>query len=154
MTTTSTPMTHPPGLLDSAARVPHIALRLAAPELDEALACAQAEGRTAGNFARLVYLMGMDLYRAQGYLAMPQGATAPQRSRWQTRSGLVNDKPIALRLTADELQQAQDLAAVEERTPGNVARVLFHMGMAVYRQSRRLHLPHLPTAPAIAAAAN
>ena len=151
MSTHTTHMTPSPGTPYSACRVPHIALRLAAAELDEAQACAQAEGRTAGNFARLVYLMGMDMYRAQGYLAMPPQATQPQRSRWQTRSGLVNDKPIALRLTADELQQAQDLAAIEERTPGNLARVLFHMGMAVYRQHRRIHLP---TAPANAAAAN
>ncbi len=145
--TTATHMTrHRSGTLDSAARVPHIALRLAAPELAEALACAQAEGRTAGNFARLVYLMGMDVYRAQGYVAMPEGAAQPQRSRWEMRSGLVNEKPIALRLTAAELQEAQALAAVEERTTGNVARVLFHMGMAVYRQHRRIHLP---TAPAV-----
>jgi len=31
---------------------------MAAVELDEALTCAHAEGRTAGNFAPLVYLMG------------------------------------------------------------------------------------------------
>lgn len=141
---------HRSGTLDSTARVPHIALRLAAAELEEALACAQAEGRTAGNFARLVYLMGMDVYRTQGYLAMPEGAAQPQRSRWEVRSGLVNEKPIALRLTASEMQEAQALAAVEERTPGNLARVLFHMGMQVYRTKRRIHLP---TAPAVAAAA-
>ena len=150
MTTTTHMTRHRSGTLDSTARVPHIALRLAAAELEEALACAQAEGRTAGNFARLVYLMGMDVYRTQGYLAMPEGAAQPQRSRWEVRSGLVNEKPIALRLAASEMQEAQALAAVEERTTGNVARVLFHMGMQVYRAKRRIQLP---TAPAVAAAA-
>lgn len=149
MTTTTHMTRHRSGTLDSTARVPHIALRLAAAELDEALTCAQAEGRTAGNFARLVYLMGVDVYRQQGYLAMPDGAAQPQRSRWEVRSGLVNEKPIALRLTATELQDAHDLAAIEERTTGNVARVLFHMGMQVYRASGRIQLP---TAPAMAAA--
>lgn len=149
MTTTTHMTRHRSGTLDSTTRVPHIALRLAAAELEEALVCAQAEGRTAGNFARLVYLMGMDVYRTQGYLAMPEGAAQPQRSRWEVRSGLVNEKPIALRLTASEMQEAQDLAAVEERTPGNLARVLFHMGLVVYRKHRRIHLP---TAPAVAAA--
>ena len=148
--TAATNMTrHRSGTLDSTARVPHIALRLAAAELDEALACAHAEGRTAGNFARLVYLMGVDVYRLKGYLAMPEGAAQPQRSRWEMRSGLVNEKPIALRLTAAELQDAHDLAAIEERTAGNVARVLFHMGMQVYREHRRIQLPK---APAVAAA--
>lgn len=149
MTTTTHMTRHRSGTLDSTARVPHIALRLAAAELDEALACAHAAGRTAGNFARLVYLMGVDVYRKQGYLAMPEGAAQPQRSRWEMRSGLVNEKPIALRLTADELQEAQALATAEERTPGNVARVLFHMGMQVYREHRRIQLPK---APAVAAA--
>ncbi|QKV52630.1 hypothetical protein [Comamonas antarctica] len=135
---------HRSGTLDRPTRISHIALRLAETELVEALTFAQAEGRSAGNFARLVYLMGVNVYRAQGYLAMPEGAAQPQRSRWQQRSGLVNEKPIALRLTAEELAEAQVLAASEERTPGNLARVLFHMGMQVYRKTSRIVLPKAP----------
>lgn len=135
---------HRSGTIDRTGRVSHIALRLAEAELSEALALAQTEGRSAGNFARLVYLMGMDVYRAQGYLAMPEGAAQPTRSRWEQRSGLVNEKPIALRLTAEELAEAQALAASEERTPGNLARVLFHMGMQVYRNTSRIVLSKAP----------
>lgn len=148
MTTTTYMTRHRSGTLDSTARTSHIALRLAAAELDEALACAQAEGRTAGNFARLVYLMGVDVYRLKGYLAIPEGAVQPQRSRWEMRSGLVHEKPIALRLTAEEMQAAHALAAVEERTTGNVARVLFHMGMQVYREHGRIKLRHAPAVTA------
>lgn len=79
MTTTTYMTRRRSGTLDSTARTSHIALRLAAAELDEALACAQAEGRTAGNFARLVYLMGVDVYRLKGYLAIPEGP-APTES--------------------------------------------------------------------------
>jgi len=38
--------------------------------------------------------------RQHGY---PDAAAQPQRSRWEVRSSLINEKPIALRLTANEL---------------------------------------------------
>lgn len=145
MTTTTHMTRHRSGTLDSTARVPYIALRLAAPEREEALSCAYAEGRTAGNFARLVYLMGRDVYRSQGYLAVPAGTAQPNPGRFGMRSGLVNEKPIALRLTPEELREANALAAGEDRTLTNMARVLFHMGMAVYRKHGRIQLPTAPT---------
>ena len=52
----------PTHLVVSAVNKP-IAIRLGQQELDEVLQLARAEDRPAGNFARMVYLLGLAVYR-------------------------------------------------------------------------------------------
>ena len=121
-----------------------IAIRLGQQELDEVLQLARAEDRPAGNFARMVYLLGLAVYREQGFLSLQSDAAQPARSRWQAASGLVNEKPIAMRLQPHEQAAAEEMADKESRRPGNFARAVFRMGMAVYRnrmQQRRAATP-------------
>lgn len=63
------------GTLDGLVNDKPIALRLPKDELAAAHACADAEGRSASNFARLIHLMGMQMYREHGRLSMPVTAT-------------------------------------------------------------------------------
>ena len=51
-----------------------IALRLQKPELEEAHKTSDALDRSASNFARLIYLMGMQLHRRTGLLRLPEHA--------------------------------------------------------------------------------
>ena len=58
-----------------------IAIRLGQQELDEVLQLARAEDRPAGNFARMVYLLGLAVYREQGFLTLQIDVAQPARSR-------------------------------------------------------------------------
>ena len=127
---TTTPHTH---LAVSVVNKP-IAIRLGQQELDEVLQLARAEDRPAGNFARMVYLLGLAVYREQGFLTLQADVAQPARSRWQAASGLVNEKPIAMRLPPAEQADVEEMARNESRRPGNFARAVFRMGMPIYRQ--------------------
>lgn len=76
MTTTAHFTRHRSGTLDGLVNDKPIALRLPREELAQAHAYADAEGRSSSNFARLVFLMGMQVYREHGRLSMPVAATA------------------------------------------------------------------------------
>lgn len=54
--------------------------------------------------------------------------------------GLVNDKPIALRLEQKELEEAHKLAKAEGRSSSNFARMVYLMGVAEYRRKGRIEL--------------
>ncbi len=123
----------PTHLVVSAVNKP-IAIRLGQQELDEVLQLARAEDRPAGNFARMVYLLGLAVYREQGFLTLQVDVAQPARSRWQAASGLVNEKPIAMRLPPAEQADVEEMARNESRRPGNFARAVFRMGMPIYRQ--------------------
>jgi len=141
--------TVPRGPLAAAASEKPIAIRLGQQELDEALRFARAEDMPAGNFARMVYLLGLGEYSRQGYLTLQADVAQPARSRWQAASGLVNDKPIAMRLLPHERVDAIEMAALESRRPGNFARAVFRMGMAVYRGRVQQRMAAVPAVGAI-----
>ena len=134
MTPTANIQPSPPAALSSAAADKPIAIRLGQTELDEVLHFAHAEDLPAGNFARMIYLLGLAVYRQQGYLTLRADMAQPSRSRWQPASGLVNEKPIAMRLQPTEREAVETMASEAGRRPGNFARVVFRMGMPIYRQ--------------------
>ena len=73
-----TTATHPPrrhsGSLAPILHSKPIALRLPQDELSEAHAMADGQDRSTASFARLVYLMGMQMHRRTGLLRLPEHA--------------------------------------------------------------------------------
>ena len=70
--------------------------------------------------------------------------TAAQRTLHQSARSdkrLVNDKPIALRLEKAELSEAHAAAESQGRSSSNFARLIYLMGMSVYRETGRIELP-------------
>ncbi|WP_218240462.1 hypothetical protein [Comamonas fluminis] len=149
MTTTANTQPSPRAALASATVDKPIAIRLGRAELDEVLHFAHAEDLPAGNFARMIYLLGLAVYRQQGYLTLRVDMAQPARSRWQAASGLVNEKPIAMRLQPSEREAVETMASETGRRPGNFARVVFRMGMPIYRQRVQHLLADMPAFGAI-----
>lgn len=54
-------------------------------------------------------------------------------ARTRAPNGVVNNKPIALRLLPDELEQIKNLAATEKRPMANMCRILVTQGLAQHK---------------------
>ncbi|QXZ10256.1 hypothetical protein KUF54_03075 [Comamonas sp. Y33R10-2] len=62
------------------------------------------------------------------------------RSRSATLDGLCIDKPIPLRLTASERDEALQAADEQGRSASNFARLIYRMGMQQFRRTGRIQL--------------
>lgn len=76
MTTTAQMTRHHSGTVGRLENEKPIALRLLPEEREEALATAAAQGRSASNFARLIYLMGMERYKERGQIELAPATVA------------------------------------------------------------------------------
>jgi hypothetical protein len=76
MSTTAQMTRHRSGTLGRLEHEKPIALRLLPAERQEALNTADAEGRSASNFARLIYLMGMEQYKQRGRIELAPATVA------------------------------------------------------------------------------
>lgn len=76
MSTTAQMTRHHSGTVGRLENEKPIALRLLPEERQEALGEAKAQGRSASNFARLIYLMGMEQYKQRGQIELAHTTVA------------------------------------------------------------------------------
>ncbi len=63
-----------------------------------------------------------------------RNTTDPRRKR--ADAGVVNNKPIGLRLKPEELQRVKEIADLEQRTMAAVCRLALLRGLANYEPSK------------------
>lgn len=66
----------------------------------------------------------------------PSTSPAPGTGAPSKRQRLVHEKPIPLRMPAEELAETRQLAANENRSASNFALVVFRIGIAEFKRQK------------------
>ncbi|WP_343593897.1 hypothetical protein [Paracidovorax wautersii] len=66
----------------------------------------------------------------------PSTSPAPGTAAPRKRQRLVHEKPIPLRMPADELAETLQLAAAEDRSASNFALLVHRLGIAEFKRQK------------------